>query len=65
MLQLDNKLASVLMDSLTLEELEAMVELKRQECKKLSPPVKMTENEKIKNYCMDFLKKKLYPPKFR
>ena len=53
------------MDSLTLEELEAMVEQKRQECKKLSAPVKMTEKEKIKNYCTDLLKKKLHPPKYK
>lgn len=65
MLQLNNKIASVLMDSLTLEELEAMVEQKRQECKKLSAPVKMTEKEKIKNYCTDLLKKKLHPPKYK
>jgi len=65
MLQLNNKIASLVMDSLTLEELEAMIEQKRQECKKLSAPVKMTEKEKIKNYCMDFLKKKLFAPKFR
>ena len=31
MLQLNNKIASLVMDSLTLEELEAMVELKKQE----------------------------------
>jgi len=65
MLQLNNKIASLVMDSLTLEELEAMVEQKRQECKKLSAPVKMTEKEKIKNYCTDLLKKKLYPPKYK
>ena len=53
------------MDSLTLEELEAMVGLKKQEKNNLSAPVRMTENEKIKNYCMDFLKKKLIAPKFR
>lgn len=53
------------MDSLTLEELEAMVEQKRQESKKLSAPVKMTEKEKIKNYCTDLLKKKLHPPKYK
>ncbi len=65
MLQLNNKIASLVMDSLTLEELEAMVEQKRQEIKKLSAPVKMTEKEKIKNNCMDFLKKKLYAPKYK
>jgi len=65
MLQLNNKIASLVMDSLTLEELEAMVEQKRQECKKLSAPVKMTEKEKIKNYCTDLLKKKLHPPKYK
>ena len=65
MLQLNNKIASLVMDSLTLEELEAMVEQKRQECNKLSKPVKMTEKEKIKNYCTDLLKKKLYPPKYK
>jgi len=65
MLQLNNKIASVLLDSLTLEELEAMVGLKKQECNKLSAPVKMTEKEKIKNYCTELLKKKLYAPKFR
>ena len=64
MYQLDSKIASVLMDSLTLEELEAMVELKKQENKKLSAPVKITKEEKIKNYCMDYLKKKLYAPKY-
>ena len=53
------------MDSLTLEELEAMVEQKKQECNKLSKPVKMTEKEKIKNYCTDLLKKKLHPPKYK
>ena len=53
------------MDSLTLEELEAMVEQKRQECKKFSAPVKMTEKEKTKNYCLDLLKKKLYAPKYQ
>lgn len=52
------------MDGLTLEELEAMVELKKQETNKLSTPVKITEKEKIKNYCMDYLKKKLYAPKY-
>jgi|GEM_PF-2091972 hypothetical protein len=65
MLQLNNKIASLVMDSLTLEELEAMVEQKRQESKKLSAPVKMTEKEKIKNYCTDLLKKKLHPPKYK
>jgi hypothetical protein len=65
MLQLNNKIASLVMDSLTLEELEAMIEQKRQECKKLSAPVKMTEKEKIKNYCTDLLKKKLHPPKYK
>jgi len=65
MLQLNNKIASLVMDGLTLEELEAMVEQKRQECKKLSAPVKMTEKEKIKNYCTDLLKKKLHPPKYK
>lgn len=50
---------------LTLEELEAMVERKKQESKKLSAPVKMTEKEKIKNYCMDYLMKKLYAPKYK
>ncbi len=52
------------MDSLTLEELEAMVERKKQESNKLSAPVKMTEKEKIENYCMDLLKKKLHAPKY-
>ena len=61
---LDSKIASVLMDSLTLEELEAMVERKKQESNKLSTPVKMTEKEKIENYCMDLLKKKLHAPKY-
>ena len=60
---LNNKIASVLLDSLTLDELEAMVELKKHERNKLSAPVKMTEKEKIKNYCMDYLMKKLYAPK--
>lgn len=52
------------MGSLTLDELEAMVELKKQERNKLSAPMKMSEEEKIKNYCMDYLKKKLYAPKY-
>jgi hypothetical protein len=65
MLQLNNKIASLVMDSLTLEELEAMVEQKRQECQKLSAPVKMTKKGKIKNYCTDLLKKKLHPPKYK
>lgn len=65
MLQLNNKIASVLLDSLTLEELEAMIELKKQERNKLSAPVQMTEEEKIKNYCVDLLKKKLYAPKYK
>ncbi len=62
--QLDTKIASIVYDSLTLEELEAMVELKKQEINKLSAPVKMTEQEKIKNYCMNYLKKKLHAPKY-
>jgi len=65
MFQLNNNIASALISSLTLEELEAMVEQKRQESKKLSAPVKMTEKEKIKNYCTDLLKKKLHPPKYK
>ena len=64
MYPLDSKIASVLMDSLTLEELEAMVERKKQERNKLAAPVKMTEEEKIKNYCLGYLKKKLYAPKY-
>ena len=64
MFQLDNKIASALIGSLTLEELEAMVEQKRQEIKKITTPVKMTEKEKIKNYCVDLLKKKLYAPTY-
>jgi len=63
--QLDSKIASILMDNLTQEELEAMVELKKQERNKFSAPVKMTEEEKIKNYCMDTLKKKLYAPRYK
>jgi len=63
--QLDSKIASILMDNLTQEELEAMVELKKQERNKFSAPVKMTEEEKIKNYCMDILKKKLYAPRYK
>ena len=65
MFSLDTKIASILMDSLTLEELEAMVERKKQEIKinKSPAPVKMTEEEKIRNYCMDYLKKKLHAPK--
>jgi hypothetical protein len=65
MQQLNNKIASVLMDSLTLEELEAMVEQKKQESKKSYAPVEMSEKEKIKNYCMDLLKKKLHAPKYK
>ena len=65
MFQLDNKIASALIGSLTLEELEAMVEQKRQEVKKISTPVKMTENEKIKSYCVNLLKKKLYAPIYK
>lgn len=65
MLQLNIKLASVIMDNLSLEEMEAMVELKKQEKNKLSTPIQMTEEEKIKNYCMDILKKKLYPPIYK
>jgi hypothetical protein len=65
MLQLDNKIASALMGSLTLEELEAMVELKKQERNKLSAPLQMTEEQKIKNYCRELLKKKLYAPKYK
>lgn len=53
------------MDNLSLEEMEAMVELKKQEKNKLSTPIQMTEEEKIKNYCMDILKKKLYPPIYK
>ena len=65
MLQLDNKIASALIGSLTLEELEAMVELKKQERNKFSIPVQMTDEEKIKNYCIELLKKKLYAPKYK
>ena len=65
MLQLNNKIASILYDSLTLEELEAMVELKKQERNKISTPVKMTEQEKIKNYCKELLMKKLFAPKYK
>lgn len=65
MLQLNNKIASILYDSLTLEELEAMVELKKQERNKISTPVKMTEKEKIKNYCKELLMKKLFAPKYK
>ncbi len=64
MFQLNNNIASALISSLTLEELEAMVEQKRQEFKKLSAPVRMTEKDKIRNYCFDLLKKKLYAPKY-
>jgi len=64
MLQLNNKIASLVLDSLTLEELEAMVELKKQERNKLSAPVKLTEQEKTKSYCLALLKKKLYAPKY-
>jgi len=65
MLQLNNKIASVIMDSLSLEEMEAMVELKKQERNKFSAAIQMTEEEKTKNYCMDILKKKLYAPKYK
>ena len=53
------------MDSLSLEEMEAMVELKKQERNKFSAAIQMTEEEKTKNYCMDILKKKLYAPKYK
>lgn len=65
MLQLDKKIASIVYDSLTLEELEVMVEHKKRERNKLSAPIKMSEEDKIKNYCMGFLKKKLNPPKYK
>ncbi|HCE54401.1 MAG TPA: hypothetical protein DER05_05080 [Lutibacter sp.] len=65
MLQLNSNIASALIGSLTLEELEAMVEQKRQDFKKLSAPVKMTEKDKIRNYCIDLLKKKLYAPRYK
>ena len=65
MLPLNNKIASILMDSLTLEELEAMVEQKKQEIKNTSEPVQMTEEEKTRNYCMDLLMKKLHAPKYK
>ena len=65
MLQLDNKIASIIFDSLTLEELEVMVEHKKREIKKFSAPVKMTKEEKIKNYCIGVLKKKLHAPKYK
>tara|TARA_R110001606_G_scaffold247882_2_gene395951 strand:+ start:207 stop:404 length:198 start_codon:yes stop_codon:yes gene_type:complete len=65
MFQLNNKIASVLLESLTLEELEAMVEQKKQINKQISAPLKLTEEEMIKNYCREFLLKKLYPPKYK
>ena len=65
MFQLNNKIASVLLESLTLEELEAMVEQKKQINKQISAPFKLTEEEMIKNYCREFLLKKLYPPKYK
>ena len=65
MLLLNNKIASIVMDSLTLEELEAMVEQKKQEIKKRSEPVQMTEQEKTRNYCTELLMKKLNAPKYK
>ena len=65
MLLLNNKIASIVMDSLTLEELEAMVEQKKQEIKKVSEPIQMTAEEKTRNYCMELLMKKLNAPKYK
>jgi hypothetical protein len=62
---LDNKIASLVMDNLTLEELEAMLEQKRKEIKFLSAPVQLTEKDKIRNYCINLLKKKFYAPTYR
>jgi len=45
--------------------LEGELEQKSKGSKKLFSPVKMTEKEKIKNYCMTILKEKLYPPKYK
>lgn len=51
------------MDNLSLEELEAMVALKKNESSKRVEPVEMTEGEKVRNYCAELLKNKLYAPK--
>ena len=65
MLQLNNKIASVILDSLTLEELEAMVEQKKQERNKFSAAMQMTEEEKTINYCRELLMKQLFAPKYK
>ncbi|MBU3011140.1 hypothetical protein KO506_06980 [Polaribacter vadi] len=51
------------MDNLSLEDLEAMVALKKQESSKRIDPVEMTADEKIRSYCTELLKNKLYAPK--
>jgi len=64
-MNLDSKIADMIISQLSIEELEAILERKKQEKAKSSIPVKLTEKQKIKNYCMDFLKKKLYAPKYK
>lgn len=63
MFELNEKIASSLLDSLTLKELEAMLEQKKQRINKVSTPRKLTEKEKFKAEYRRLLKKKLYPPK--
>lgn len=44
--------------------LKGVGEQRSKESKKPFAPVKMTEKDKIKNYCLSLLKEKLYPPKY-
>lgn len=62
-MQLETKIVTVIFDSLSLEELEAMVVEKKAKLKTL--PIKLTEKQITKNYCMDYLKKKLHAPKYK
>jgi len=64
-MNLDSKIADMIISQLSIEELEAIIELKKQVHKTVLVPKVMTEKQKIKNYCMDFLKKKLNAPKSR
>lgn len=64
-MELNNKIATVLLESLTLEELEAIVERKKKEIKFIVEPKVLTESERTKNYCRKLLLKKLHPPKFK
>ena len=64
-MNLDSTISTIILDSLSLEDLQVMVERKRQLPVNSFHPKKLTEVQKTKNYCRELLLKKLNPPKFR